>query len=445
MPSAVAVLRRVDSMVHIMTGQKHPLRMAREARHWSIDTLAALTGLSRRTLLRAEHGRGLNPSSRQLICTAFDMTAEELGLTFRHTGGKLRHMASHRLEIDEFDRREFIHLGKSAPSQRFKSDAATSHRRSSSLALSSRKSVSMFNVDQLDRGIAACRKLDDAGQALVAQPIIGHYRTFARLLLGTLPRAAVERHLIAALAQLYQVTGWLMFDVGRNQRAAQCYRVARQAAEESGNDALMANILCCQSFLEINCAQFTAAIEAAEHAVVLASRSGNVASKVNALGAVGRALARHGEQTRAMRAIEQQGCLVTRLHPDETPPWLYWLTSGAVASQEGACLQAVGRFQESAAYFERRLTDMNEAATRDRALAHIRLATARFGNGDLDEAWEELHLGIRDVATGSSQRARGELLNALTLLRSGGDIAASRQVGGAARVVLCGTAAVPRT
>jgi transcriptional regulator with XRE-family HTH domain len=429
MPSAVAVLRRVDSMVHIMTGQKHPLRMAREARHWSIDTLAALTGLSRRTLLRAEHGRGLNPSSRQLICTAFDMTAEELGLMFRQTGGKLRHMASHRLEIDEFDRR----------------DAATFYRRASSLALSLRKSVSMFQVDQIDRGIAACRKLDDAGQALVAQPIIGHYRTFARLLLGTLPRAAVERHLIAALAQLYQVSAWLMFDVGRNQRAGQCYRVARQAAEESGNDALTANILCCQSLLEITCAQFTAAVEAAEQAVVLASRSGNVASKVNALGAVGRALARHGEQTRAMRAIEQQGCLATRLHPDETPPWLYWLTSGAVASQEGACLQAVGRFQESAAYFERRLTDMNEAATRDRALAHIRLATARFGNGDLDEAWEELHLGIRDVATGSSQRARGELLNALTLLRSGGDIAASRQVEGAARVVLSGTAAVPRT
>jgi hypothetical protein len=89
--------------------------------------------------------------------------------------------------------------------------------------------------------------------------------------------------------------------------------------------------------------------------------------------------------------------------------------------------------------------DMNEAATRDRALAHIRLATARFGNGDLDDAWEELHLGIRDVATGSSKRARGEVLHALMLLRSGGDIVASREVESAARVVLSGTAAVRRT
>src|ERR1700726_3919135 len=103
MPSAVAVLRRVDSMVHIMTGQKHPLRMAREARHWSIDTLAALAGLSRRTLLRAEQGRGLNPSSRQLICRVFDMSAEQLGLTYRQASGKLRHVVSHCSELDGFD------------------------------------------------------------------------------------------------------------------------------------------------------------------------------------------------------------------------------------------------------------------------------------------------------------------------------------------------------
>jgi transcriptional regulator with XRE-family HTH domain len=71
-----------------MSGYRHPLRTAREARHWSIDALAELTGLSRRTLLRAEQGRGLNPSSRQLICNVFGMSAVELGLTFRQAGSR---------------------------------------------------------------------------------------------------------------------------------------------------------------------------------------------------------------------------------------------------------------------------------------------------------------------------------------------------------------------
>jgi tetratricopeptide (TPR) repeat protein len=370
-----------------------------------------------------EHGKFPPRDSRILVYLAEIYHTHVLRLGFDITDGRVRR----------------------SPNVPAMSGAATSDRQSSRLARSPRASVSMSDVDHIERGIAACRKLDDAGQVLVAQPIIGHYRLLARSLLGTLPRAAVERRLIAALAQLYQLTGWLMFDVRRDQRAAQCYRVARQAAEESGNDGLTANILCCQSFLEINCGQFTAATESAEYAVALADRTGNVASKINALGAVGRAFGRHGEQMRAMRAIEQQDSLVTRLHPDDTPPWLYWLTSGAVASQQGACLQAIGRFQESAAYFERRLTDINETATRDRALAHIRLATARFGNSDLDGAWEELDLGIRDVATGSSKRARRDALDALVLLRSGGDTAASRQAEQVARVVLPGTAAVVRT
>jgi hypothetical protein len=321
--------------------------------------------------------------------------------------------------------------------------ATVSDRQSSPLARSPRSSASMSDVDRIERGIAACRQLDDAGRASVAQPIITHHRTFARSLLGTLPPPAVERRLVAALAELYQVTGWLMFDVGRPLRAAQSYRLAQQAAEESGNDALLANVLCCQSFLDITRARTTDAIESAEHAVTVAHRSGNVASKVNALGAVARAFAHHGQETQAMRAIQQQNGLVARLHPDETPSWLYWLTSGAVASQQGACLQAAGRFRESAVFFERRLTEISEAATRDRALGHVRLATARFGNGDLDGAWDELSLGIRDVAAGSSRRARREALDALLLLRSGGDTAASREVEQSALTVLGGAGMAP--
>jgi transcriptional regulator with XRE-family HTH domain len=66
-----------------MSHWQHPLRAAREARHWSIDTLSGRTGLSRRTIMRAERGFGLNPDSRRLLCAAFDMSAVQLGLTPR--------------------------------------------------------------------------------------------------------------------------------------------------------------------------------------------------------------------------------------------------------------------------------------------------------------------------------------------------------------------------
>jgi DNA-binding XRE family transcriptional regulator len=65
---------------------KHPLRVVREHYNLSIDALAEETGLSRRTILRAEQGYAIYPSSRRILCTYFTklegkrVTSEQLGL-----------------------------------------------------------------------------------------------------------------------------------------------------------------------------------------------------------------------------------------------------------------------------------------------------------------------------------------------------------------------------
>ena len=66
---------------------KHPLRVMRERHNLSIDALAEATKLSRRTILRAEHGYTIYPSSRRLLCEYFtklegrQVTSLQLGLT----------------------------------------------------------------------------------------------------------------------------------------------------------------------------------------------------------------------------------------------------------------------------------------------------------------------------------------------------------------------------
>lgn len=65
---------------------KHPLRVMRERHNLSIDALAEATKLSRRTILRAEHGYAIYPSSRRLLCAYFtkleerQVTSLQLGL-----------------------------------------------------------------------------------------------------------------------------------------------------------------------------------------------------------------------------------------------------------------------------------------------------------------------------------------------------------------------------
>lgn len=63
-----------------MINQDHPLRIARLSRNLSIQDVADATGLGWNTILRAEQGYGLRPSSRRYLCDLFEMSATELGL-----------------------------------------------------------------------------------------------------------------------------------------------------------------------------------------------------------------------------------------------------------------------------------------------------------------------------------------------------------------------------
>ncbi len=65
---------------------RHPLRMMRGRYDLSIEALAGETNLSRRTILRAEKGLSIYPSSRRILCAYFTqmegrrVTSQELGL-----------------------------------------------------------------------------------------------------------------------------------------------------------------------------------------------------------------------------------------------------------------------------------------------------------------------------------------------------------------------------
>jgi transcriptional regulator with XRE-family HTH domain len=63
-----------------MESSDHPLRVMRESLNLSIDGLAEATGVSARTILRAEQSHVLQPGSRRLLCQFFKKSAEELGL-----------------------------------------------------------------------------------------------------------------------------------------------------------------------------------------------------------------------------------------------------------------------------------------------------------------------------------------------------------------------------
>jgi transcriptional regulator with XRE-family HTH domain len=406
MPSAVAALRRVGSEVQIMTGQKHPMRMAREARHWSIDSLAERTGLSRRTLLRAEQGRGLNPSSRQLICKVFDMSAEDLGLTFRQAGGKLGDVASRCLEIDERDRREFIHLEKSTETYaQWRStqrnwlspqEVESTSVRYSILGIPKR--VTLAHVEAARELTQTFRRQDNGFGGGYARGIATHYldSTVIPLLRHGRYDEDVGQALFGTAAQLAHLVAWMAYDMQDHFGAKRYMRKALELTTAADDDAFGGEILAGMSHHAIHLRHGAEAID-------LARGSQYIATKVHlsALLAEAHVMEAHGHALLS----DSKSCAAS-LHAAEVafdqsqlsdlPQWLHYLDEGYLAARFAHGFRDLRDWRQ-AEHFALRAARMSDTLARAHSFNTVLLATTYVEN-DLEQA---CRVGLEGIESAS--------------------------------------------
>ncbi len=335
----VAKVRSVVSGRHIVTVPKHPLRVAREARHWSIDALAKTTGLSRRTILRAEQGRGLNPSTRQLLCGVFDLSAEQLGLVLRRPSLASERLATSSSEMDDLSRRQFIRLASLAgtllavPPAEGDLDWERMHyfdnrgRQPDNQTLE--QYVSLHG--QLWRTFASpdSRLATFRMAQRQLHVLTGH--------LERSPGQMTHRRLCALVGDLLQLAGEIFFDSNQYAEAANCYASAASAGKEAGAFDLWACAITRHAFVHVYERQFGRAVPMLELAERLALRGDDSLSTrhwVNAVSA--QALAGLGEVTACQRATtraEQVEGLSGLVH---NGGWLRF-DSSRLAEERGAC------------------------------------------------------------------------------------------------------------
>jgi len=235
----------------------------------------------------------------------------------------------------------------------------------------------------------------DHAMADRAEPdvLVAHARAAERVhrLLG---RAAQSR-LSRAVAEAYQLAGWMSFDHGRPARAENLLGTARTWVERSGDQALAAFVLGPNlSFVATYGGDPARGVERAYGAMGWAHRSGNhrLAAFTMAIGA--RAHARLGEGDLCLDLLGRAEAHLDRHVPDDGDDsddgWLAVFDRSALDGHRGSCLLDLGMPERALAPLARQDELAPRRFVRNRVIWNLDRVDALLDLGEIDQACCEL-------------------------------------------------------
>lgn len=232
------------------TNNDHPLRQLRERLNLSIDDLAVVTGVSSRTILRAEQGHGLYPGSRRQLCEYLQKSPLELGLQHASLSRKPSGTSLQVVQIGIHDmkRRRLLQLLSIAGSTLMLD--LDWDRIGNALAQPTRMEIPVLqDLETLNRQYwqdyrAATQK------SVILDDVLAHLDALTQALSAA--QTTSQRQQLSVLASdLAQLCGEIFFDSSLYMDAAQCYSFAVSAAKEAKAHDLWACALVRHAFLPI--------------------------------------------------------------------------------------------------------------------------------------------------------------------------------------------------
>ena len=146
-------------------------------------------------------------------------------------------------------------------------------------------------LDRMEAIIADCRRHGDIlGPAVTLQCVMAEREVLAAILRGR-PPAALARRAQSAYAELSQLAGWLLFNLGDFRAAAHYYDEARTVAHAAQDTDLVTYVLCTMSHMATWTGQPRVGIDHAVAAQTWARRAGNPLALAYAADVTARAYA----------------------------------------------------------------------------------------------------------------------------------------------------------
>jgi tetratricopeptide (TPR) repeat protein len=254
-------------------------------------------------------------------------------------------------------------------------------------------------VDDLDRIVAAKRRVDDAlGGGALYRSVRAELSFVVDLLKGCSYSEGVGRRLYGVAAELSRLAGWACFDSGDGARAQRYFLVALRAARQSGDKALGAHVL---GFMGV---QSTMAGNPAAAVTLLNSSHEGAAAQMTATekaALFGRLASAHGKggDTRSIdvcagKAFEWW----SRSDPENDPDRIYWCDDADVSGMIGEGYVALGEPGKAIPYLQRAVDGLAVSFPRDQVIYIANLASAYLAAGESEQALSEARRGAAIAA-----------------------------------------------
>ncbi len=327
----------------------HPLRTARERHNLSQKALAQETGLSVRTIKRAEQGESIHPSSRKILCHYFNKLPWELGL--------LKEAEEGPSETQAWENAMNI-LRRKLLTETVTAAGAALLLPQTNIDILERLSTTLKKPSLIDAVTLTHLEAQMPGYWQLLPDVVGvsspsllncveiRLKTLLRFL-AALHDALAERRLWVMVGELSQIGGHMAFD-GRNYPlAAAYYRAAINAGRQASHDTLTAVALTRMSFLPTYEQHPERALPYLEEARRLAQRGGTPTTCAWIAAVEAEAQASLGNTHNCQRALERAEQADKQAPTSEDDPYRTGFDSAKLRGYKGTCYLRIQRPEEA--------------------------------------------------------------------------------------------------
>jgi tetratricopeptide (TPR) repeat protein len=236
---------------------------------------------------------------------------------------------------------------------------------------------------------------------------IAQHRGTLESLLANSRIGSIRNDLAIAMGETDVLTGWLLFDLGRGNEAANAWRSTLKIAKETGDGALAACALGYWSYLATSRNDTAPAVRLLQQAREYVPGSSAPATRSWLSAREAEELARLGDETGALRALERALTAYDFAHPRSERPWTAFFGASRLGSMTVSAYTTL-RHRDAIAAADSLLTSLSPMENKVRAIVLSDLTINATQTNDYDRATalvsDALELTTRTETTLAKQR-----------------------------------------